>query len=249
MRFRRRTLQRAPLADAGPSMAPVAAGNPASQQPPSAETPGIGHVGAGTGLAFCTGVQALLLNGALSGDEGLAPIEAEISAMLTARGWSVERVHLRDVFVANCKGCFNCWVKTPGVCGTRDGAGAITQSLARSDLAVFLSPVTFGGYSSELKKVLDRSIGLVSPFFMRIGGEVHHRPRYARYPALLAVGVTADLDPEEGHIFARLVARNAVNLHAPASSAVVVSRDDSPDRIRQAVARGLAQVTARRGVA
>lgn len=39
------------------------------------------------------------------------------------------------------------------------------------------------------KKGLDRLIGLVSPFFTKIAGETHHRPRYDRYPALLAVGV------------------------------------------------------------
>ena len=152
-------------------------------------------------------MRALVLNGALAGDEGLGPIEEAVTSDLVASGWTVERVQLRDVFIAYCKGCFDCWVKTPGICATRDGAGVVTRALARSDLVTLLSPITFGGYSSELKKALDRSIGIVSPFFMRLDGEVHHQPRYSRYPALLGIGVSEDRDPDEAQIFARLVVR------------------------------------------
>src|ERR1700694_3694131 len=152
-------------------------------------------------------MQALVLNGALAGDEGLGPIEDALASTLSAHGWTVERRQLRDVFIAYCKGCFDCWVKTPGVCATKDEAGAITRLLARRALGGLLSPITFGGYSSELKKALDRSIGIVSPFFTRLHGEVHHKPRYARYTALLAIGVSEDRDLEEAPIFARLEGR------------------------------------------
>jgi multimeric flavodoxin WrbA len=194
-------------------------------------------------------MRALVLNGALAGDEGLGPIEEEVTSDLVASGWTVERVHLRDVFIAYCKGCFDCWVKTPGLCATRDGAGVVTRALACADLVALLSPITFGGYSSELKKAIDRSIGIVSPFFARFDGEVHHQPRYTRHPALLAVGVSEDRDPEEAQIFARLVARNAINFHAPAHAVCLVSRDDSPDQVRTAIRRAVNLLTARRGAA
>jgi hypothetical protein len=203
----------------------------------------------GTTVALAPAVRAIVLNGALPGDDGLTPIESAVTSMVAAGGWSVERIEARRLFVAYCKGCFNCWVRTPGLCRTRDMADGVLRSLARSQLAVLLSPITFGGYSSEIKKVLDRSIGLVSPHFTRLAGEIHHRPRYACAPALLAVGVTADRDPREAEIFARLVARNAINLHAPASFTVIVSRDDRPEQIRQAIRCGLTHVTARRGAA
>jgi NADPH-dependent FMN reductase len=194
-------------------------------------------------------MQALVLNGALAGDEGLAPIEATVDSTLDAGGWSVERIQLRDVFIAYCKGCFDCWVKTPGICATRDGAADVTRALVRSDLVVLLSPITFGGYSSEIKKAIDRSIGIVSPFFTRLDGEVHHKPRYARHPALLGIGVSEDRDPEEAEIFARLVGRTAINFHAPAHAVCLVSRDDSPVQMQTAIARALMRVAVRRGAA
>jgi multimeric flavodoxin WrbA len=194
-------------------------------------------------------MRALILNGALTGDEGLRTIEDAVDSTLATSGWIVDRVQLRDVFIACCKGCFDCWVKTPGLCATRDGAGVVTRALACSDLVVLLSPITFGGYSSELKKALDRSIGIVSPFFTRLDGEVHHKARYAHHPALLGIGVSEDRDPEEALIFARLVGRNAINFHAPAHGVCVVSPDDSPEQLRTAIGRAMTQVTTRRGAA
>jgi multimeric flavodoxin WrbA len=194
-------------------------------------------------------MRALVLNGALTGDDGLEPIERAVGAALAARGWSVERIQLCNVFITHCKGCFDCWVKTPGLCATKDGAGAVTRELIRSDLLVLLTPITFGGYSSEIKKALDRSIGILSPFFARLDGEVHHKARYARYPALMAIGVSTDRDPEEAEIFAALAARNALNFRAPTHGVCIVSRDDSADQVRSAIGRAVANVSARRGAA
>lgn len=191
-------------------------------------------------------MRALILSGALAADEVLTPIEQAIDVALSGRGWDVNRIHLRDLQIAYCQGCFDCWVKTPGVCKTKDAARDVTRAIVRSDLLVLLTPLTFGGYSSELKKALDRSIGIVSPFFTRIGGEVHHKQRYAKYPALLGIGVAADESPEEQRIFTTLVARNAINFHAPAFLAGIVRRDAPPDQTRSEIGRLIADITARK---
>jgi multimeric flavodoxin WrbA len=176
-------------------------------------------------------MQALILNGALVGDDGLDVARQALSAAFVARGWTTDHVQLREKSIAYCKGCFDCWAKTPGRCPTRDDAADVTRAVLGSHLLVLLSPVTFGGYSSEIKKALDRSICLVSPFFTRTGGEVHHQKRYPRYPSLLGVGVTHDNNAEEERIFSTLVARNALNLHAPRFASGFVSRADSPERV------------------
>jgi multimeric flavodoxin WrbA len=195
-------------------------------------------------------VRALILNGAPADDDVSAAVERALDSALAGRGWDVQRVHLRDLTIAYCQGCFDCWVKTPGVCQTRDAARDVTRALARSDLLVLLSPVTFGGYSSELKKALDRSIGIVLPFFTRIRGEVHHRARYGRYPALLGVGVLNRASKEDERTFATLVSRNAINFHAPANTVVFVTRDEPLDRMRTAIGQTVAHMTPlRRGAA
>lgn len=188
-------------------------------------------------------MRALVLNGARAGDDRLTPIEQALDQALAVRGWEVQRVLLRDLTIAYCKGCFDCWVKTPGMCQTHDAARDVTRALVRSDLLVLLSPVTFGGYSSELKKALDRSIGAVMPFFTRIRGEVHHQARYARYPALLAIGIMAERNADEERIFAALIARNALNFHAPAHSVAFVCQDEAPERMRATIAGSVAHMT------
>jgi multimeric flavodoxin WrbA len=195
-------------------------------------------------------MRAVILNGALADDGTIAAVEAELASALAGRGWETECLRLRALTIAYCKGCFGCWVKTPGVCPTRDDAGAVTRAFVRSDLAVLVTPVVFGGYSSELKKALDRSAGIVLPFFTRVHGEFHHKARYQRYPALLAIGIVDRPDDTEERIFATLVARNAVNFHAPEHGVAFVSRGDSQDVIRTAIAKAIAAMTMpRRGVA
>ncbi|MGW8180458.1 MAG: NAD(P)H-dependent oxidoreductase, partial [bacterium] len=112
---------------------------------------------------------------------------------------------------------------------------AIVSTIVKADLLVLLTPITFGGYSSELKKLLDRAICLVSPFFMKVQGETHHTPRYESLPRLLGVGVASGCDIECQKIFKTLVQRNALNLHAPACSAAVVDGTGSDEEIRSEI--------------
>ena len=85
--------------------------------------------------------------------------------------------------------------------------------MMQHDGVVMVTPVTFGGYSSLLKRALDRIIPMISPFFATVGGETHHRLRYKRQPRFAVVGVTSDDYAEEAQVFRTLVARNALNWH------------------------------------
>jgi multimeric flavodoxin WrbA len=166
-------------------------------------------------------VKALILDGTRSKESFLEDVHQTLARGLAAAGCEVASMTLRDLEIHHCVGCFGCWVQTPGECTIDDSARAVARSFITSDVVVFFTPVTFGGYSAELKKALDRIICVVSPFFDRIDGEVHHKPRYRRYPRLLAVGIQPRPDRESEEIFTTLVARNAINLHAPAHAAVV----------------------------
>ncbi|MFN3982028.1 MAG: flavodoxin family protein [Caldilinea sp.] len=193
-------------------------------------------------------MKALILDGALPGDATMPAIAQHLQQALSASGWSVEVVALREQRIAYCLGCFDCWAKSPGLCKIDDDGRTVTAAMLASNLVVYLTPLTFGGYSSELKKALDRSICLVSPFFKRINGEVHHKARYDRYPAVLGVGVAAAYNTAQAAIFARLVERNALNLHASAHGAFIVRADDPAPTIDQALRRALAQLEIHTGV-
>ena len=170
---------------------------------------------------------ACILDGGRAGDESANAAEAVVRRLLSKRGWSERTFRLCELEIGPCRGCFACWVKTPGICIIDDVAREIARTVVRSELVVFLTPVTFGGYSSELKKAVDRLIPLILPFFKLVGNEVHHVPRYARYPSLLGVGLLGDSSAAKERIFRRLIERNAINLHAPQAKACVIDPGDS----------------------
>jgi hypothetical protein len=100
----------------------------------------------------------------------------------------VEPHVLRDLEIAFCVGCFGCWERNPGECLVDDAARDLARAMIQSELVVYLTPVTFGGYSSQLKKAVDRVICLLHPHFTKVHNETHHIARCARYPRLLGVG-------------------------------------------------------------
>lgn len=167
-------------------------------------------------------MKAVILSGLKNGsrdDQGVSRLLAE---EISSLGHSADLLDLAEVRIAPCTGCFGCWVKTPGTCVIDDPGREVARAALRCDLLVFLTPVTFGGYSSELKKAVDRLIPLLSPFFVRIGDEIHHRPRYPEYPPILGVGLLPSPDLEQEGIFRTLVWRNAVNYHSPFHETAVV---------------------------
>lgn len=178
------------------------------------------------------GKNIVILDGASSGDSDLAPILDVLSQVLRAEDAQVETFSLRDTKLAHCLGCFSCWIKTPGVCVEADAGRDIARAIVRSDVTVLFTPVTFGGYSPGLKKMVDRFVQIASPFFRMDHGEVHHPPRYANLPRLLFVGVQRQSNPHEAHIFKTLAGRNAINFHPPGYAAEVVLTTDDAATLR-----------------
>lgn len=180
-------------------------------------------------------MKAVILNGSNKDDRTSETVQRIIIDELRRLKWDVKTLILRDMKIAACMGCFGCWIQTPGTCVIDDAGRDIARSFIRSNLTILLTPVTFGGYSSELKKGLDRSIGLMLPFFTKIGGEVHHKPRYKKYPSLMGIGVLSKKDEESERIFKTLVQRNAINFHAPAYAVGTILRDSREDDIRSSI--------------
>ena len=165
-------------------------------------------------------MNTLILNGG-----GLEPPYGEIAGRAgdwaRGRGGDVTEFDLTATEIAPCRGCFDCWIKTPGLCFTRDAMDDILRELARDEFVVWITPLAFGGYGYHLKKALDRSIPVLLPFFTKIEGEVHHPLRYNIKRRLAVVGALPAPDAETERIFHGLVARNAINMHARATSLVL----------------------------
>jgi len=183
------------------------------------------------------GMRAVILDGSVQ-DE-MAPAREAAGAYLGERGYQVEIIKLREKEIGDCLGCFGCWVKTPGECVVKDDGLAVVRSYVLADVQVLLSPITFGGYSYHLKKVLDRSICRDLPFFQVIGGEMHHPIRYQKDRRTVFIGRLPRRDRDSQAVFLALVERNTHNFRPKGWSSALVFGDENADLTNIAVREAL----------
>ncbi len=80
--------------------------------------------------------------------------------------------------VKPCTSCFGCWLKTPGMCVIEDRVQDYNTLMAKADELHIVSKLLYGGLSTEIKAVMDRSLGFILPYFDIMDGAMHHPPRY-----------------------------------------------------------------------
>ena len=145
-----------------------------------------------------------------------SPFHAYVHALaghLEAAGHAVSTLDLARLELKGCQGCFGCWLKTPGECVRHDDSARICRTAIQSDLLVLASRIRLGTTSALLKRAVDQMIPLIHPHFCIQGGEMHHQPRYARYPDFgLVLGPGPDTDALDLEITRELWLRAARNL-------------------------------------
>jgi len=170
-------------------------------------------------------MKTLILDGSQPND----PTSAKIKMSLQAQLANVETLVLCEQKIGNCAGDFFCWVRSPGMCNTNDDNRIIAEMIMQSDLVIYLTPVTFGGYSSALKRMVDHQIQNISPYFTTIDGELHHQPRYQSYPDVLTIGWMDQPNVQAEAVFRQLVRRNAINMYASTSVTGLVNHEANLD--------------------
>lgn len=140
---------------------------------------------------------------------------------LSARGFTIAQKTIERDELAFCRGCFECWVKTPGECSMRDGIAEINRSCMTSDVVVYLCPVVFGQFSANMKYAIDRWLPNMLPFFTtRIDGSTMHPPRYKDYPAQIFLGYGEHLSQTERQLF------SDINTKHRSRVSVILDRED-----------------------
>jgi multimeric flavodoxin WrbA len=158
-----------------------------------------------------------------------------VAGELEARGHAVHRLPLREMTLCQCRGCFGCWVRTPGRCVIRDDGERLARAVVAADVTVLASPVTMGFTSALLRRGIERLLPLLHPWFRMVGGEVHHVQRYPRRSALALLHGHEGVDREDRELLALLYGRMALNLDAELR--LVASTERSPEEVCDALAR------------
>lgn len=145
------------------------------------------------------------------------PRQAELKELIkgyyTARGFFIIEKTLQRDDLAFCRGCFDCWVKTPGECIMRDGIVEINRTCMTSDVVVYLCLVVFGQFSANMKYAIDRWLPNMLPYFItRDDGSTMHSPRYEDYPAQIFLGYGENLSQTAMHLFTDINKKHRSNV-------------------------------------
>lgn len=127
-------------------------------------------------------------------------------------GAEVTLFHLDRQKIRPCRGCLDCWFRTPGRCRMDDDMAGLLPEVAASDVLVLATPLYVDGMNGVMKTFLDRCLPLLQPFFVITGGHCRHerRPEFRGGSVALvsASGFTEidNFDPLVAHVQA--VCRN-----------------------------------------
>lgn len=116
--------------------------------------------------------------------------------------------------IHNCIGCFGCWIKTPGQCVIKDGYETMGSLLSKTTELIIISRMNYGGFSSFVKNVLDRSISYIHAYFQIRNKEMHHRRRYDNVIRIRVFFYGEDITQEEKDTANGYIDAVCVNLDA-----------------------------------
>lgn len=164
----------------------------------------------------------------------------KLSDILGRQGHEVAHFVLREMNIQHCCGCFGCWVKKPGECVVQDDSELVRRSIIRSDFVLWASPLCMGYPSALLKKIMDKSIPLLHPYFTVENNETHHLKRYERYPMTgLLIASEPDTDEEDIHLVTDLFRRTALNMKSTLTFSMLT--DQPVEQLAEAVASSMPQ--------
>ena len=120
--------------------------------------------------------------------------------------------------VHGCIGCFTCWIRTPAYCLIKDGYEDLGDVFSKVSDIILVSECLYGGFSSYVKAVLDRSLPYILPYFEIRNDEVHHQMRYENRLHLNVHFYGENMTADEKDIATKLVDANTINLKAAGST-------------------------------
>lgn len=94
-----------------------------------------------------------------------------------------ERVEIQELHVSNlqirpCLGCFACWNKTPGKCCLSDDMAQVLEAQLWADVVVWSFPLYYFTVPGGLKNLIDRQLPMSLPFMSADSESGGHPSRY-----------------------------------------------------------------------
>ena len=157
-------------------------------------------------------MKIICVNGSPRGrDSNSHRIASEFLEGARKAGAEIEIFFLVEKKIGYCKACLSCWIKTPGVCVQKDDMAELLESVIKSDILVFATPVYADNVTGNMKIFIDRMIPALDPRVIRVQCETVHVKRYDRYPKVVVISNSGF--PEQTHfqtlrLYFRRLSRN-----------------------------------------
>ncbi len=191
-------------------------------------------------------MKTIILNGCKKEDSlSQEKVNQGLLNVLDSKNNPVTNIKLHEQDIKSCIGCMNCFFKSPGICVLDDIGRDLSHIYINSDIAVFISPITFGGLSSLFAKAYHRmTIQLEYHMFMIHKGELNRKKRYKKqYPSLIAIGIDMNNDKDEQKIFKELIGSNAFrHIHSPKHETIFFNDNHSATDIEDQLKNSLAKI-------
>lgn len=140
-------------------------------------------------------------------------LQGILFGILEEKEAEIETLEIGEKNLLFCKGCFECWVKTPGECVIKDMAAQLNNRFMNSDVVVYISPVVFGQFSVNIKNAIDRTLPNMLPFFITgENGASSHSPRYKSYPKQIIIGYEEEIDASDQQLFNDIIKKHRHNI-------------------------------------
>lgn len=143
-------------------------------------------------------------------DEGNNHIGKELFQELTLKGTESDYVSLEGVQVKPCVSCGGCTYKTYGKCVIRDDGDWIYPKVLRSEVLIFVTPITFGSYSFKTKRVFDKFALVMDRHYFIENKELVKGGMLGRQFKFFTVGINENCIPEEIDAFKKVFRENLI---------------------------------------
>ena len=158
--------------------------------------------------------------------EGDNDISARLKEKLQKADKELKYIKLGDMNILPCRSCGACGFKSPGKCVIEDDAHEVLRAIANRNTLIMITPIRFGGYSSTMKKAVDKFMNLALPCYMVKQGHLLHPARYGN-KLLVVVGINQSNSREQAESFRKLAENNALNIQASCRTLVFSSLEDT----------------------
>jgi multimeric flavodoxin WrbA len=163
-------------------------------------------------------------------DDANQKIGTQIYEMLCNQNKQVEYISISDSDVRPCYNCGGCTYKTYGKCIVRDDGDNIYPMLIQANTWVIVTPLLWGSYSFQTKRVLDK-IALIGDRHYQVNKKELVKKMQGNLKNYFAIGVKNECSLKEKEVFTNLVSEN-VNIMSVSGSAFVVNMELNKNDIR-----------------